>query len=146
MTLTEQYIREAIENDVDYCQRTIAGLAAASYWMTQNADKLVEIGLVPNTLGSQVQLQSNSPRGNASREQVLAAIKAWPGKWTKVPYQTQITYRNTSTMPTLSITTGDLPPTCKLVAVETAVPAQPAKTVTTYKIECTAAAPQEEEL
>ena len=82
---------------------------------------------------------------NADRQQTLAIIKAFGGKWRKETHGQHMHYVQRLEPVTAAdnqqpigyrIYNAELPPSCRLVKKERVVPAQPQHTVTEYVVEC----------
>lgn len=132
---TKSLAKEAVAEKIKYLAAQRADWDKVLNFVTENADAFDVIGITPNIfLTDQVDL--NQP----TREQVLVAIKTFPGTWTKGKVQAYMHYTlNHPSGIKIRLWATELPPTCKVVkktVVIPAIPAQPERIEETEEILC----------
>lgn len=100
-------------------------------FVEKNLDKFVALGVRPGGFANFIDLD------NLTREQVVEALKLFPGKYSKTVSQDRMDYeRDLGNGIVLRFFNAALPPGCKLVEKDVEVPAQPATTRKVYEIQC----------
>lgn len=113
-------LEEKITKLQEDLQRETERVTKLIVWLRANAEKIEAIGVLPTLYGG-----GTIDFDNANREQVLAIIKAFPGKWEKSQNGTSMDYLNSneSNEFPIRIWKGALPPCCRIVKEEIDVPA-----------------------
>jgi len=100
-------------------------------FIEMNIQKFIEVGAIPSGYEHWIDLD------NLTREQVVKALKLFPGKYQKEVNNSAMHYtHDLGNGLFLRFYNAALPPGCKLVEKTVDVPAQPATTRKVFEIQC----------
>lgn len=116
--------------DLDSETKRVTRLVA---WLQKHKEQIEQVGTTPKAWCEYIDFD------HPSREQILAIIKAFPGRWEKTPNYTSgkptMNYEQADEESglTIRIWSGALPPTCRLIEEEVDVPARKERRI---RLEC----------
>ncbi len=129
--IVEEGLKEEIKRYVARIRQEASRREWCAKFIDDNLDKFIALGVKPGGFANFLDLD------NLTREQVVEALKLFPGKYSKSVSQDRMDYeRDLGNGVILRFFNAALPPGCKLVEKTIGIPAQQATTRTVFEIQC----------
>ncbi len=126
--------KEAVESKRQQLIRQLNDWDKILDFVEANAEKFDLIGVTPN-IYTDTQIDLDNP----TREQVLIAIKQFPGKWNKGKHADIMHYESIIDGIKIRLWATELPPSCKVETRTVVIPAQPERIEEVQEIVCNVA-------
>jgi len=134
MKATPEEIAKVLDREIESLRHRISELTERIQFITSHHWRICKVGVMPSVTYGGIEFD------NCERDEALAVMKAFGGKWDKSPnYQGKgIDYRQHTEdfERRITISNAKPPPSCQVVEEEVLIEAQPARMEKRFKLQC----------